>query len=217
VESLSKRALKKTMLIGSLLSTMPFVRCVLLNGSLADGSFSTTSDIDLLMIARSGRIFTARFFAVGLISILGLKRSRDESKSHAGKFCLNYFLTDQYLNIVHNRSEKMNRYCAQNYSQSICVAGDRNIFVKFLKVNEKWWKKYKIKLQMTNYKLQTKYKKSKFQTFSELLLTNKFGDLVEAILKKWQIGSIEKDPRTKKYPDLIVYNDRELRFHPPKK
>jgi len=45
---------------------------------------------------------------------------------------------------------------------------------------------------------------------------NNKNNWLESILKKYQIKKIESDPRTKKYPALIVYNDKELRFHPPK-
>ena len=51
---------------------------------------------------------------------------------------------------------------------------------------------------------------------SEVFLSGRFGDWLERKLKSIQIKKIESDPRTKKYPLLIVYNDRELRFHPPK-
>jgi hypothetical protein len=50
----------------------------------------------------------------------------------------------------------------------------------------------------------------------ETILRGRFGDLVESKLKSMQVRRIESSPMTKKYPELIVYNDKEMRFHPPK-
>ncbi len=50
----------------------------------------------------------------------------------------------------------------------------------------------------------------------ERRLTGILGDWFEFQVKRFQIWLIEKDARTWKYQDYIVYNDRELRFHPPK-
>ena len=55
-----------------------------------------------------------------------------------------------------------------------------------------------------------------FARIMESFLKGKTGDRLENKLKNIQTRSIEKDPRTRLYPQLIVYNNREMRFHPPK-
>lgn len=266
-KELIKKRLSRARRIGNLISLLPFVRCVILNGSLAQGRSKESSDIDILIIAKNGRIFIARFFVNAFSSILGIKRSKDDSKSHAGKFCFNYFLTEDYLKIPVGRGEKIDEYCAQNYSASKFVAGDRGLFEKFLRANKELFIKYgceitKSKLQISNpptghvcrqageagknpnYKFKNnriplkchpelarpergrrvsgsycnlKRSRNKFTRFQiKSGMTAHAGDWFEKIAKKYQIKKIESDPRTKKYPNLIVYDNRELRFHPPK-
>jgi len=224
------RALK-TKKLAKILQFFPFIRCVILNGSLAEGRAKKGSDIDILIVAQSGRVFSVRFFIAVLTSILGIKRSSNGTKNHAGKFCFNYYLTDDYLEIPHDRTDIINAYCARNYSQSILVWGDENIFSEYCQVNIDWMQKY-LKSQGINNKSINIFpivenwvtkqfpigniRAKRVGQWWERRLSNKFGDWIEIQVKKFQIWLIEKDYRTWKYPNFVVYNDRELRFHPPK-
>jgi len=221
MDKLLKKRIRLTKLVSTLIYSMPFVSCVILNGSLAQGKINAQSDIDLLLISKKGRIFTARFFAVALVWIIGLKRSSDEKKFHGGKFCLNYFLSNNFLKIPHNREEKINRYCAENYSQAILVIGDDIVFKKFIDINIKWMKRY-LKSQKTPIYREYPVKKSllffvnPIKKVSECLLGGNIGIKLEKLLKYFQLKKIMRDKRTSMYPDLIVVNDYEMRFHPPK-
>lgn len=213
--NLVQKRFSKTKKIGRVIARLPFVRSVILNGSLASGGHKKSSDIDILIIAEDGRIFTARFFVNVLAIILGIKRSSNRNKPHAGKFCFNYFLTKSFLRIPTKRGEKIDRYCADNYSKSRYIAGDIELFKKFMLCNDGLFQKYgfkykKFNIKNKNYRLKVKNIPSK--RIPVLL----FGDWFEGVVKKYQIKRIESDSRTKKYPDLIVYNDKELRFHPPR-
>lgn len=214
-----KKAIKKLKIVSKMLICLPFVRCVILNGSLASGNFKESSDIDLLIVAKSGRIFTARFFTVGLVKILGLKRQRNSSKKYAGKFCLNYFLTEDYLEIPQDRGEQIDKYCAKNYSSSKFMAGDRHLFNKFILANKKLFCRYSY---WNNCSMAAECKKNKkgiknyFQILGEQAISGNLGNQLEQILKKIQLKTIKSDYRTRLHPDLIVCNDSELRFHPPK-
>jgi len=219
---LIKRRLSKTRFVGRLLAQFPFVRCVILNGSLAQNKSKESSDIDILIIAKSRRIFSARFFVNVFGTIFKIKRSKDEVSGHAGKFCFNYFLTEDFLKIPTGRGEKMDCYCADNYSHSRFVAGDMKLYEKFMKENQGLFEKYgfkitKSKLQMTNKNPNYKFENDiMFSLRIKSGMIHCIGDWFERKVKLYQIKKIESDPRTKKYPDLIVYNDQELRFHPPK-
>lgn len=216
--NLVQKRLSKTRFIGRAIAWLPFVRCVILNGSLASGGHKKSSDIDILIIAKDGRIFTTRFFVNVLATLLGIKRSSDREKSHAGKFCFNYFLTESFLKIPTDRGTEMDRYCADNYSKSQYIAGDTKLFEKFIRTNKKLFEKYNCKISNNKSQISNKIPNSKFQILNsvkgglEYFLTDRF----EGVVKNYQTKRIEKDPRTKKYPTLIVYNDKELRFHPPR-
>jgi predicted nucleotidyltransferase len=222
---LINRRLKRTGRLAVILQWVPFLRCLILNGSLAQGSAKESSDIDILVIAKSGRIYTARFFINSFTSLLGLKRSSKKNKSHGGKFCFNYYLSTNFLIIPINRGKKMDQYCARNYGCSILIWGKQKLFQKFFEENKELFsmiQKSKVKSQNCNLKLKTQFPVQIIHLIFivgrilEFFLNGWWGDRLENWLKKYQIFRIEKDERTKKYPELIVYNDRELRFHPPK-
>jgi predicted nucleotidyltransferase len=205
--------------MAKLLQLVPFIRCVILNGSMAEDKIKRSSDIDLLIITKRRRIFTCRTAVLFWAYVSGLKRSADEKESHAGRFCFNYFLTDNFLTIPHNRGEKMDHYCAENYSKSKLIWGNEEIFTKYMTTNLVWMKKYLPQvslhgadpLYVGNIKLFIWKAK-----ILEYILRSSFGDWIERILKNIQVKKIERDPRAKKYPQLIVFSDKELRFHPPK-
>jgi len=220
-EQFFKKRLSKTKKISHILARLPFARCIILNGSLAQGKSQKSSDIDILIIARTGRIFTTRFFVILFATIFRIKRSKSDLKSHAGKFCFNYFLTEDFLKIPTGRGEKTDQYCAENYSASKFIAGDRALFEEFLRANEELFEKYNYcsELSPCHPELVSGSSIIKAVTGSRNkfeMTVNGLGNWLEQRVKSYQIKKIESDPRTKKYPDLIVYNDKELRFHPPK-
>ncbi len=217
------KRLRRAKIVSTLIKAMPFVRCVLLNGSLAQGKSSYSSDIDLLIICKNSRIFTARFFSILAVWITGLKRSPNEAMEHSGMFCLNYFMTEDNLVIPHDREKSMNKYCAINYSNSLFMCGEAKIFIKFIENNIVWMQNYLSSCELEKLVARLNIAKSKNKNFKdsrprfiEKLLSGKAGDRLEQNLKNLQVRRIKQDPRTQKYPQLIVVNDKELRFHPPK-
>ena len=214
-DNLIKKRFKYSNRVGKVLATFPFVRCVILNGSLALGTSKESSDIDILIVAKTGRIFTTRFFINGFTTILGIKRSKIENSDHSGDFCFNYFLAEDFLKIPDHRDSKVNQYCAENYSKSIFLAGDPIVFENFMKKNKDLFDKYDCVARHLTDNAAPK-KMGVLQKVLEFILLGHLGDWFERIVKRYQIRKIESDPITAKYPDHIVYNDKELRFHPPK-
>lgn len=229
-----KHRVNNLLILSKLLMLVPYLQCLALTGSMARGDTNITSDIDLMFIVKSGRIFTTRFIISAILYITGLKRGPKDVAAH-GKFCPNYYTTSNYLFTPMGRGEDMDRYCAENYSKSVFLGGDDKIFQRFLDKNRRNWQKY---LNYSNYSNEIPNPKSQIhdtcymihdtfpisaprsfdrirQTF-ERILSRKLGDRLEEILKRIQLKKINSDPRTKKYPDLIVANDKEMRAHPPK-
>jgi hypothetical protein len=204
---------------------------------MARGDADICSDIDLMFIVKPGKIYTTRFVISMLLYATGLKRG-SKALSAQGKFCPNYYITSDYLLVPTGRGEVMDGYCAGNYSKSVLLAGNKRIFIKFLEKNRENWKKYikKTKKQETRNKQCLNLRSQIYDTCYfirdtfpvsaprslifirsslEKILSSRAGDWLEKVLRSIQLAKINSDPRTKKYPDLIVANDRELRFHPP--
>lgn len=219
-KTLERKFIKKTKQAAYILQTIPFVEAVVLNGSLAQKKAKVSSDIDILIIAQDKRIWLTRFFVNAIFALVGQKRAKNESKNHTRKFCFNYFLTTNFLKIPTGREDKVDLYCADNYSQSVLLWGDEMLFQRFLDENRILFQK--AKKSYPNRQFEDTFPINTIKLFGftkrlkEKFLSNKIGDYLELRTKIYQLKKINLDLRTKDYPTFIVCNDRELRFHPPK-
>ncbi len=79
------------------LSYVPFVRAVFVCNTLAFSVADRTSDIDVLIIVKGGRMWTARLMTTILMSVCGLRRTK---KRIQDRICLSFYLADRALNIM---------------------------------------------------------------------------------------------------------------------
>lgn len=201
---------------------MPFLRGIVLNGSVAEGRASRKSDIDLLIITRQGRIFTVRLLVLVLACLCGSKRSKDENKPHPGKFCLNQFTTDQYLKSAADAQKPNVAFFSPSGTAAILMLGDSRLFSELKAARAGWEREREINFDQ--------YFKSPVEDLFptrrtvpgwagqslEWFFGRSLGDWVERRARSLQVARINKDERTAKYRDSIVFNDQEMRFHPPK-
>jgi hypothetical protein len=75
---------------------IPFIRMIALTGSLAMKNSEASGDWDLLIVLRTGHIWTGRALCTALIHIFGRRR---HSEDIADRACLNYWITSQSLEI----------------------------------------------------------------------------------------------------------------------
>ncbi len=214
-----------------MLSAVPFVRMVGLNGSLPLGTATEKSDIDFLIITKHHRIWTGRFLSTILIHLVGMRRY---GKKIAGRICLNRYQTTSSLDVMPHDD-----YHRRVFSALVPLYDAGGIYEKYCKFNL-WMgnitKSSKLKCQMSNEIPNPKPKIWTFkplgidlsfgfshldfyryiQTFFETFLNDQFGDWVEKLLKNYQRTRILNDPRTHLMPGRVVAEDWLLRFHPPK-
>ncbi len=132
---LADKRWKKARFVLRLLQSTPFVRGIFLSGSFAIGNIRQDSDIDLLIVAKKGRIWMCRFFVTFLLAILGQRRHGDKI---AGKFCLNHYITEDSLKL-----NIPSLYNAQTY-QSLVPVGVRSVspcrrdWIKFFWLRNSW-------------------------------------------------------------------------------
>ena len=122
---------KKMMKAVRWLRFVPYIRLVFASGSLAFRNTIRKSDLDLLIVVKSGRIWISRFLAVVLLGLLGLRRKRGQ-KVAPDKVCLNHFITDRSLYIP-----RKSVYTAQLYARLAPVLGDGKLLDDFCEAN-KW-------------------------------------------------------------------------------
>jgi hypothetical protein len=202
---IANQKIRITLNVVKWLRFVPYVRMVAITGSLAMKNTEKSSDLDLLVVLKHGRIFTGRMLVTGVVHFLGKRRY---GKKIINRVCLNYFITNKSLEIT-----LKDLFSASEYSFILPVFGWHN-FQEFQKANN-WIKKYKTNFQLDEVP-NLKFLSETFFTYrlrlvGEMLLNF---DFVENALKKWQSRRIADDPRTKKEGSMVVANDEMLVFLP---
>ena len=207
---------------------IPFVEAAFGSGSLALGNVNENSDFDVLILAKSGRIFSARFFSAFAFNLFGWRRKKlDHRISAKDKICLNHFVTRTSYRLT----LPPNAYWQALYKQLVPIYGAEAEVNLFLIANKDW-------LGAAQYQsdIRHAYKEpSRFKIFIESRFSGFFGNWLERVLKQYQVRRINRGIPTSKQsvdrvisykssvskqseqyhlPPLVRYSDTELEFHP---
>lgn len=188
---------------------IPFVEFSLAAGSMATGKVSPGSDFDVIVGARSGRIFTARFFSVIAFGFFGWRRTKlDHKESATDKVCLNHFVTEKSYRLA----PPHNSYWKDLYANLVPVFGDTGKIREFFDANKDWLDEARLYGDDLRHAHRAD---SRAKKFWERLLGGRFGEWVEKNLRAIQIARIERGLGTDSgYKPRIIYTDDELEFHP---
>lgn len=204
---IQKKYFRRAKITAAILQLVPFVRLVGLNGSLARGEAKETSDIDFLIIAKKGKIWTCRAFVTILAHATGLRRY---GKKIAGRICLNRYQTDDFLEILPH-----NAYHARVFSQLIPLLDIKETYVRYMETNG-WMKKFGWPVNIFAPPRPNRIINF-YRERAEQLLSGGFGRWLEKTLKKYQINRIKRDIRTLTASiGRVRISDQELCFHPRK-
>lgn len=202
------------------LALVPYLRIIFGSGSLAMNNTDEKSDLDVLVITKAGRIWTARFLITALLSLLKVRRTRYDTVA-PDKICLNHYITDKSLKIPFE-----SLYNAQTYRHLVPVLEIRNklfgildLTEEFFEANE-WAKKYLFNWPLSKLDLDS-FKRVGPNSFLvrlsgwlEKILDTQLGDIVEKILKNIQLKRIKPGIEARKPGSRITADDTQLEFHP---
>lgn len=194
-----KRLLKKT----KWFRHIPFVDFALISGSMSFGAIKETSDFDILLGVKEGRIFTARYLVSGLFSLFRARRLDDLSASSPDKFCFNHIVT-------RNAYEKQphNYYRYELYRHLVPVVINKDAYELFREKNG--W----AMINELNTTMIPQQEKSKVRTFFEKALSGYFGDFIEiCIARPIAKRRLSNYINRKNHNGRVVVNDNELEFH----
>ncbi|MDP3901866.1 MAG: hypothetical protein Q8Q37_02745 [bacterium] len=189
---------------------LPFVDFVLAAGSLATGNVHESSDFDVLISVKQGRIFTARAVAVVVLGLLGWRRRKlSHKESAADKICLNHFVTNQSWRL----SPPHNYYWQKLYKNLVPIFGDANMIDDFWAANHDWLGESVILEDDLRYDGRSG---AIDKRFLETILAGWLGNKIEKYFKTIQTRKIERSLKTDRpgYEPRIKYGDAELEFHP---
>lgn len=108
-EADSRKAFRRAMFYGRIMGKLPFIRMVALTGSLAMLNLSKNNDMDYMLVAKPGRVWTARAFALFLGRLARL---------FGDIICPNVIVSENAL-----EWDAKNLYTAREFSQMVPVSG----------------------------------------------------------------------------------------------
>lgn len=207
----AERKWKKFLKQVKCLSLAPYLRGVFASGSMAINNTTEESDFDVLVITKSGRLYTCRLFLWLISSLLGSRRKRDEKVS-PNKLCFNHYLTDANMALTHQSI-----FNAQTYVNLKPVMIEPPLIDEFFASNL-WLNDY-----VYNFRIQKDFARRSvrpsavlrfFARMAEFILDSFLGDIFEKIIKNFQQKRISSNPVTYEPRGRVVFTERELEFHP---
>jgi len=120
-ETVSRKVFKRAIIYGRILGALPFVRMVTLTGSLALRNCDETADYDYMLVAKQGRVWLARAFALLLARFARL---------FGETLCPNLIVSESALEWT-----SRNLYSARETCQMIFVSGEE-MYQKFSTANQ---------------------------------------------------------------------------------
>lgn len=204
-EKIAAQKWKKFLRIAKWFRAVPYLKGVFASGSLALNNTTKDSDFDVLVIAKSSRLYTCRMFLSLVASLFNARRKRYEKKA-PDKFCFNHYITDESLNIKHE-----SLFNAQTYINLKPIFAHDSLLEKFYMENS-WLNDYLFKVQPQRF--------SEVEPFNfifkllELILNSKIGDWIETVFKNYQQKRIRENPATYQSSGRIIFTSQELEFHP---
>ena len=141
--------------------------------------------------------------------MLGARRGRFDFTA-PDKLCFNHYVTDDNLELTHH-----SLYIAQSLTNMKPVIVSNGVVENFTTSN-RWANFY-----CYNFKQTGKYRDVRpskimiaLAKIGEYGLNNFFGDFLEKLLKSFQQRRIKNNPATYESGGRIIFNDKELEFHP---
>lgn len=193
-------------------SWVPFVDMLAVSGSMALYNTKPSSDFDILIVARSKRIWTVRLLLLLMAHLVGRRRKHWDQDA-PNKFCFNHYVTTASLTLP---PAIRNEYTAALYAHLVPIWG-QEIFGQFMAANAPWLKRFGMYRDPVN--AQTLHSRATGKASAivkrqlEALLLEPLGDGLESLAERMQRRIIARHTTTAHGGRIVVSNE-ELAFHP---
>lgn len=174
-EENSRQAFHRAMFYGRILGRLPFIRMVALTGSLAMLNLSKNRDMDYMLVAKPGRVWTARAFALLLARVTRL---------FGDVICPNVIISENAL-----EWNERNLYTAREFAQMILVRGE-GVFCQLRIVNK--WTEDVLPNHVILNEVKDDAESNALQHVIEFFLNNKLGNLFESWEMDRKIARFQK-------------------------
>lgn len=192
------------------ITQIPFVKMIAVCNNLAYDNANEKSDIDLFIVIKPNRMWTARILITAILQFFGVRR---HGKKITGRFCLSFFVTEKKLNLKPHLIEPEDPYLAYWSTLMVPIFG-KETYEKFKQENEKWLKeKYHLKFGETNQNAFPFEKRTWQKNFLEWILKGWVGNQIENLLKHlFKKRALKKSEKLNEKASVIISDDI-LKFH----
>lgn len=197
------------------LARLPYVRMIGVTGSLALNNTRRESDLDLLIIVKRGRIWTARFFILLVTQLTGRRRKYWDREA-PDKICLNHYITDDAMIMspdIHSL------YTAVLYNLTVPLTG-RKTYQLWRDENGAWlkrWLMYPVApLLSSRHAVSVPAYFGRMKGWVEGFLSEPIGELLESGMEKMQRRVIWRHKQSG-WDRRVHVSSQELAFHPNSK
>ena len=164
--ALASKKMLKAKKMAKILTFFPYVRSVMVSGSLSKGFMDHKSDIDFFVIMHPGSIAVSKFLS-------GLFRRFFAPKS----FCINFIIDSDNLHI-----KKQNLYTAIEMATLIPLIDD-NLYDRFMRINMQWMQQFLPNVTLPERQL-VPFTQNRFQAFMEYLFSSTLGKKLDNSLRQ---------------------------------
>jgi len=202
--SISAQRWQKVTKVLKIIRLTPFVKMIAVINSLSYNNSRQDSDIDILIIAKKGRLWTARALMILMLEIIGQNKNQ---WYQAGKFCLGFAFDETRLDL---RKIKFQDDIDFTYwLANLTPVYDRGIYHDLIEANH--W----LRQELPNWveKKPPRLEPEKLKRI-EKMLSGKFGDKLESWLAKIQIAKIWRDPQNKRRGASVIADAAMMKLHP---
>jgi predicted nucleotidyltransferase len=202
---------KKAVDVSKILRYVPGIRMIAVCNSLSYNRATEESDIDLFIITRARRIWTTRFFCVGILKLLHERphSTKTDTLNSKNKICLSFFVTENNMGLEKYKLGEQDPYLAF-WIREIKPLYDEGMYKKFIEKNA-WAFNPATKpcVFVPNY--MRRVRKSVFKYFLDRITGNR----IEKIFKSIQLNVMPCTLRKMAYAldSKVVISDSILKFH----
>jgi len=184
---------------------MPFVRMVGITGALAMKNARLSSDWDLLIVLKYGKIWTGRTLVTGALHFF---KQRRHGSNVADRVCLNFFVTDKSLEVI-----TKDLFSANEYMFLFPLYG-YEVYNKF-QIKNQWIKNMKPAYALGELAplrtMEDSYLSRTLRLMGEVIFSPIW---IEGVLRKTEKKRIMENPKTHQEGSLVYANDDALVFLP---
>ncbi len=176
------KKMKKASWMAKLISKFPFVRGVMVSGSLSKGYMEEDSDVDYFIVTKTGRLWVSRTLLI-LFKKIVLLNSRKY-------FCVNYFVDEEHLDI-----EEKNLFTATELVTLLPLYGKQQY--DDLVANNQWAWEYYPQHPVQDKSQMFENRMSPLKSLAEFLMSGTFGCKLDAYCMKKTVAFWKR-----KFPEM---------------